>query len=274
MTIFQSIILGIVQGITEFVPISSSGHLVLTPFLLRWEMPAAEAFIFKILVQVASLLAVFAYFRTDLFNITSAFIKGIWERQPLATNEGRMGWYILLATIPAGGVGFFLQDDVESAFGSPISASLFLFITAFLLIVAEKWGKQNRTIKNFSWIDALTMGCFQILAIFPGVSRSGATITGGMVRNFDRTTAARFSFLMSIPIMLAAGALTLVDFLSMPNQAELLPSFIPGFIASAISGYLAIRWLLAFLTRYPLLIFAIYCSIFGLVNLCLALSGH
>ena len=274
MTIYQTIILGIVQGITEFLPISSSGHLVLTPFLCRWEMPPTETFIFNILVQVASLIAVFAYFRNDLVNIIRATFEGIWKKEPLATTESRLGWYIILATIPAGGMGYLLKEQVESAFGSPLSTSIFLICTALLLGLAEISGKRNRNLEDFSWIDGLTMGFFQILAIFPGISRSGATITGGMIRHLDRITAARFSFLMSIPIMLAAGTMAMVDFLKIPHLAELLPAFIPGFVASAISGYLAIRWLLAFLTRYPLFIFIIYCSIFGLFNLILVLLGH
>lgn len=274
MTLFQSILLGIIQGITEFVPVSSSGHLVLTPFLLRWEMPATENFIFNILVQVASLVAVFAYFKNDLISIIQATLKGIWIKQPLVTIEARLGWYIVLATIPAGSVGFLLKDQVEYAFGSPLSTSIFLFGTAILLMVAEKSGKRNRSLEKITWFDALTMGIFQILAIFPGISRSGATITGGMIRNLDRTTAARFSFLMSIPIMLAAGVLAMVEFFKIPHLTELLPAFIPGFVASAISGYLAIRWLLAFLARYPLFVFAIYCCVFGLINLTLVLLGH
>ncbi|MBE0408424.1 MAG: undecaprenyl-diphosphatase UppP [Anaerolineales bacterium] len=274
MTILQSIILGIIQGITEFVPISSSGHLVLTPFIFQWELPATESFIFNILVQVASLIAVFVYFKNDLINIIRATFLGIIRREPFAEIEARLGWYIIIATIPAGLVGFLLKDQVESAFGNPLSTSLFMLGTAFLLTIAEKVGRRNRGLNKFSWIDALTMGIFQILAIFPGISRSGATITGAMIRNLDRPSAARFSFLMSIPIMLAAGALTFLDFIKIPHLTDLLPSYIPGFFASAISGYLAIRWLLAFLTRYPLFSFAIYCSIFGIINLLLVFLGH
>jgi undecaprenyl-diphosphatase len=274
MTTLQSIILGIIQGITEFVPVSSSGHLVLTPFIFQWEIPANDAFIFNILVQVASLFAVFIYFKHDLVTIVKSILVGLQQKKPFATLESRLGWYIILATIPAGFAGLMLKNQVESAFNNPFSTSLFLFGTAFLLIVAEKSGKRDRGLDKFTWIDALTMGIFQVLAIFPGISRSGATITGAMIRNLDRPTAARFSFLMLIPIMLAAGALAILDFIRVPHLTELIPAYIPGFITSAISGYFAIRWLLAFLARFPLYAFAIYCCIFGLINLILTIMGH
>jgi undecaprenyl-diphosphatase len=274
MTILQSILLGIIQGITEFVPVSSSGHLVLTPFLFQWEMPATEAFVFNVLVQVASLLAVFIYFKNDLVSIIQAFFMGLIQKQPFLTIESRLGWYIILATIPAGLGGLLLKSQVENAFENPFSTSLFLLGTALLLIIAEKRGKRSRGLDKFTWIDAITMGLFQILAIFPGISRSGATITGAMIRDIDRPSAARFSFLMSIPIMLAAGSLAFLDFIKIPHLTELLPAYIPGFIASAISGYFAIRWLLAFLARSPLFVFAIYCCIFGFLNLTLTFLGH
>lgn len=259
MNIFESIILGIVQGITEFLPISSSAHLVIVPYLFKWEIPSDEAFVFNILVQVASLVGVFAFFWRDVYHILRAMLSGIIEKKPFAESDAKLGWYLILATIPAGVIGFLLKDQVEAVFDSPTITAFFLLITAAFLVVAEKVGKRSRSLKELDWKDSLTIGFFQVIAIFPGISRSGSTITGGMIRNLERPPAARFAFLMSIPIMLAAGLLGTVDLLEIPNLSSLLPVFIPGFIASAVVSFLAIGWLLRYLHKHPLYVFAIYC---------------
>jgi len=274
MTIFQSILLGIVQGLTEFLPISSSGHLVIVPHLLGWQIPAGDAFVFDVLVQVATLAAVITYFWKDIIAIIQAFISGILKKQPFGDPLAREGWFIILATIPAGVIGLALKSSVEAAFTSLTATAIFLFITAALLLVAERVGKRVRNLDNLGWMDAIWIGLFQALAIFPGVSRSGATITGGMTRDLERPASARVSFLMSIPIMLAAGLAASVDMLKVPNLSSQLPAFIPGFITAAIVGYLAIRWLLGYLTRHPLYIFSIYCTAAGLLALALSLLGR
>jgi undecaprenyl-diphosphatase len=270
MTIIQSIILGIVQGLTEFLPISSSGHLVVVPFLLGWDIPSAEAFVFDVLVQVATLIAVLAFFWKDYYVILRGMFRGLRRRRPFETQPARLGWHILLASIPAGIAGILLKDTVEIAFANPITTSIALFGTAILLVIAEIVGKRQRILSDLTWMDALIIGIFQILALFPGISRSGTTITGGMTRNFDRTSAARFSFLIAVPIMLAAGLVATLDLLAIPNLGDILPVFIPGFIAAAMVGYLAIGWLLSFLTRYSLYYFAAYCAAVGLIALLIA----
>jgi len=267
MTFTQSIILGIIQGITEFIPISSSGHLVLAPFLFGWTLIPEELFIFDILVQVATLLAVFAYFWDDISTIVQAALQGLWQKRPFEDLHARLGWYLILATIPAGIAFLLFNKTFERAFNSPLATALFLLVTAVLLIIAERVGKRERKIESITWLDALIIGVFQIIAIFPGISRSGATITGGMVRGLDRSSAARFSFLISIPVMLAGGLKAVIDLINIPNFIELLPTFFVGFIVAAIVGYFAIRWLLGYLSKRPLYVFAIYCAIFGLINL-------
>ncbi|HSO26610.1 MAG TPA: undecaprenyl-diphosphatase UppP [Anaerolineales bacterium] len=273
MSILQSILLGIVQGITEFLPISSSGHLVLVPRLLGWQLDPEAAFIFDVLVQVATLLAVFAYFWSDLVRIGRAWIAALVRGQPFADSDARLGWYLILASIPPGVIGLLLKDMVEQAFASLAATGLALWLTAGLLILAERAGKRIRTTETMTWRDALWIGFFEALAIFPGVSRSGATIAGGMTRDYERPAAARFSFLMSIPIMLAAGALAGLDLMAMPDFGSLLPTFIPGFIAAAATGYISIRWLLSYLTRRPLTIFAVYCAIAGTIAVLLSVFG-
>jgi undecaprenyl-diphosphatase len=273
MTIIQSILLGIVQGITEFVPISSSGHLVLTPFVLGWHIPPEQAWVFNVLVQLGTLVAVIIYFWRDLLDIAAAFVEGLRRRQPFATPEYRMGWYIILATIPATLVGLILKDTVEAAFDSPRASAGFLLLTAALLLVAELAGQRQNKMVDLNWKDALIIGCFQILALFPGVSRSGATITGGMLRSLDRPAAARFSFLMSIPVMLGAGLLATIDLFQIPDLQALLPALSAGFLSSVVVGYLSIHWLLRFLTRRPLYIFSAYCTGIGILLLALTFLG-
>lgn len=265
MTILQSTILGIVQGLTEFLPISSSAHLVLVPHILGWEMPTQAAFVFDVLVQVATLVAVIAYYWDEVIVIIKAVLLGLLQRKPFEDSQARLGWVILIATLPAALVGLLIKEIVESAFASPTATAGFLLVTAVILQLAE-WFSRNRKSaieKEITWKDALIIGSFQAISIFPGISRSGATITGGMVRGLTRPTAARFSFLMSIPTMLAAGALAMLDLTQLEGVGTLLPAFIPGFIASAITGYLAIRWLIRYLTQHSLDIFSIYCALLG-----------
>jgi undecaprenyl-diphosphatase len=267
MTLTQAIILGIVQGLTEFIPVSSSGHLVLTPYFLGWELDAKEKFIFDVLVQWGTLFAVFAYFRHDLVAITRAFLKGLVQGQPLGTADSRLGWYLILATIPASVVGLLGKDYVEQAFASAKMTGFFLLITAVLLIIAEKVGQRKRSVEQLTWKDSLWIGCSQILALLPGVSRSGSTIAGGMTRHLDRPAAARFSFLMSVPVMLGAGLLTIKDLLQLPELSTFLAPLVVGFFTALISGYLAIRWLIAYLSKHSLYLFAGYCTVLGLIAL-------
>jgi len=267
MTFIQAIILGIVQGLTEFIPISSSGHLVLVKHLLGWEISPDAAFVFNVIVQVATLVAVFGYFWTDIASITRLTLQDSIKKQPTAHPESRLAWLLFIATIPASLIGLAFNGTFEKVFGSPLITALFLLATAALLLAAERIGKRSRTLSEITWIDALWIGAFQILALFPGISRSGVTITGGMIRNLDRPSAARFSFLMSIPIMIAAGCFASFKFSQIHNFSDLLPIFAAGFVAAAVTGYLSIRWLLKFLSSRSLYVFAIYCAAFGIFNL-------
>jgi undecaprenyl-diphosphatase len=270
MSILQAIILGIVQGLTEFLPISSSAHLVLVPFFLGWKIPVDQEFPFDVLVQLGTLLAVIIYFRKDLWAIIVAFIQGLVRRKPFAEFDSRMGWYLILATIPASIIGLLIKDQVEAAFNSPAATGVFLFVTAFFLLLAEQVGKRSRPLETLTWVDALWVGIWQIISLFPGVSRSGSTIAGGMTRNLTRPAAARFSFLMSVPVMLAAGLLTTLDLLKVPNLSSFLPVMAIGFITAAIVGYISIRWLLSFLVSHSLRWFAVYCILIGAITLIVA----
>ncbi len=266
MNLFQAIILGIIQGLTEFLPISSSGHLVLVPFFLQWKLPIDEAFIFDVLVQVATLVGVVTYFRSDAQRILIAMLKGLREKKPWQDASSRLGWLLVLATIPAGLSGILIKPLLSQAFASPTATAFFLFLTAILLVFGEHFGQHQRQVEELTWKDALIIGCFQVLALFPGLSRSAATISGGMIRHLKRREAARFSFLMSIPIMAAAGLLETANLLRSPKLLHLLPIFIPGFFAAAIVGYLSVHWLIGYLAKNNFSIFARYCFFLGLIT--------
>ncbi len=265
MTIIQSIILGTIQGLTEFFPISSSAHLVIAPYLLGWNIPAQEGFIFDVLVQLGTLLAVIIYFRKDLVRIIRAMIEGVIRRKPFEAPESRLGWLLALATLPAILAGLLFKNLVQRAFGSPLAAGLFLAGTAVLLIIAEWLGKRLRKMDSLTWLDALLVGIFQAVALLPGISRSGATISGGMLRNFDRQTAARFSFLMMVPVMIGAGGLAVGDLVRSPSFSGQVLTLLVGFIVAAVVGYLSIRWLLSYIIKRPLYVFAVYCLLACLV---------
>lgn len=269
MTFFQSVLLGIIQGITEFLPISSSAHLVLVPALLNWNIPSDQLFPFDVLVQLGTLMAVIFYYHEDLGIIITSMFKGLIERKPFAEVEARTGWLTLLATIPAGLMGLLLKPTIELAFNSPAVTSISLFITAAFLVASEVLGKRTREIDALTWGDSLWIGAFQALSVFPGISRSGSTITGGMTRNLKRRTAGQFAFLMAVPIMLAAGLLSGFDLLKVPNLQNFLPVMTTGFLISGIVGYFAISWLINYINDHSLIPFAVYCVLLGAGSLAL-----
>ena len=262
MTLFQSILLGIIQGLTEFIPVSSTAHLLIAQKALG--IPADDAmFSFLIIVQLGTLLSLIVFYWKDLLGIAKATLDFRHS-----TPERNLGFYIIIATIPALLVGYLLKDAVEALFKTPLlEASIRLFSAAILLTLAEWLGKRARNLETMTWLDALIVGVFQIIAVFPGASRSGTTISGGMLRGFDRPSAARFAFLMSVPVMLAAGAYETLDVIQMPNLGSFLPLLAVGFIAAAIVGWFAIKWLLNYLGKNSLYVFAAYCAVVGVITL-------
>ncbi len=272
MSIFQSIIFGIVQGLTEFIPVSSTAHLLIAQTLFGITNQAfPQMFEYLVLIQLGTLLALIVFFWKDLYEIVRCVLVGLFERRPFADTKARRGWFLVLATIPAAVAGLALRHVVEALFqASALEASIRLWLTVVLLVVAEYFGKKTRRFESFTWLDALWVGVAQILSVIPGTSRSGSTIAGGMTRNFDRPSAARFAFLLSVPTMLGAGLVEGRDLLKDPHLMAVLPQFIVGFIVAAIIGYLAIRWLMSYLNRHSLYVFAGYCAVAGVVALFLA----
>jgi undecaprenyl-diphosphatase len=260
LNFFHAFILGIIQGLTEFIPVSSTAHLLITQRILN--IPADDAmFSFLVIVQLGTLVSLFAFYWKDLLAIAKATLD---FRH--ATPERNLGIYIIVAAIPALLAGYLLKDAVETLFEQPmLQASLRLFTAAVLLTLAEFLTKKNRTLASMTWLDALVVGLMQVIAVFPGASRSGTTISGGMFRGFDRTSAARFAFLVSVPVMLAAGGYEMLDVLQMPNLSAFLPLLAVGFVTAAIVGWFAIKWLIDYLSERSLYVFAIYCAVVGTI---------
>ncbi len=269
MTLFQALVLGIVQGLTEYLPVSSSAHLVLVPWVLGWEFDPGAAFAFDVLVQMGTLVAVIIFFWKDLVHMLRATLQALVHREAIQDPYVRLAVWIVLGTIPAVIAGVALKDIVEAAFGSPKATSAFLLVTAALLLAGERIGKRLRPLESATWKDAVWIGLAQALALFPGLSRSGATISAGLMRGLDRPSAARFSFLLSIPVMIGAGALTLGDLAALPAAGDYVPAVLVGFVSAAIVGYASIRWMLGFVTRHSLAAFSAYCAIVGLLGLAL-----
>jgi undecaprenyl-diphosphatase len=266
MSILQALILGIVQGLTEYIPVSSTAHLILVPWLFGWNLDIQTKFVFDILVQWGTLVGVVIYFWHDIWAIVRAMLDGLIQRRPLGTTEARLGWYVIVATIPAVIFGLVLKKYVEELYSQYLIIAVIVILAAGLMLAAERFGKRTRQADDMTAIDAGAIGLWQVLAFAPGVSRSSATISGGMLRHLQRADAARFSFLISIPALLGAGVIALKDLFSVPGLlASLALPLAVGFVSAAISGYFSIRWLLSFLQRRSLNVFTIYRLVFGII---------
>lgn len=262
MSILDAVILGAAQGLTEFLPVSSSGHILLVSNLLGISDPGMT---FNILVHFATLLAVIIFFWKDILLILKSTILSIVlyvkDRDTSLDDNARFGWFIILATIPTGLIGIFFKDFFESFFSAGWHVGFFLLITGALLVIANKYNKGTKSIKEFTWLDSVFVGVAQGLAIFPGISRSGATISMSLLRDLDTTTAAKFSFILSIPAILGAMILDIGDISALAFSAP----YISGVISSFCFGLLAIKVFIEMLKRKKLLIFSYYCFFIGLI---------
>jgi undecaprenyl-diphosphatase len=260
MTPLQAAVLGIIQGLSEFLPISSSAHLTLAPWLFGWEDPGLA---FDVALHFGTLIAVLWYFRLEwLALIKAAF--GILTSGRIETPEKRRVVYLIIATIPGAIGGFLLQSRAESAFRSPQLIAVALIVMGIVLWLVDKSVDQRRILGEMRWIDGLLIGLSQVIALIPGVSRSGSTITTGRGLRFDRESAAEFSFLMSMPIIAAAV------FLEGPKalqQGGITNELISGVVASAVSGWLAISILMRYVSRHSYGIFAFYRVALGIAVL-------
>lgn len=290
MNLLQAIILGIVQGLTEFIPISSTAHLV---FASRWtdiyDGNAQQVTATMAVIQLGTLAAVFVYFAADIWGISSAFVRDHWAlltrkrgmrfsgtdgvRPIWLSSESWLGWLIIIGSIPIGTVGLIFKDFIEGEGTKNLWViATMLIVVALLLMLAEKVGSQRKDIRHLGILDALTVGFAQVLALMPGASRSGSTIMGGLFAGQKRETAARFSFLMSIPAITASGLLELREAIHILPEDSFTP-LIVGTIVAAIVGYLSIWFLISFLKKNSTMIFILYRLVLGATILVLLWQG-
>ena len=267
MNTFQALVLGILQGLGEFLPISSSAHLALAPWLFGWKDPGLA---FDVALHFGTLLAVLWYFRHEWVALIVAALRIVRQRR-LDTDEDRRVVYLIVATIPGAIAGKLLEEKAETAFRNPVLIAVALMLMGVVLWAVDARARQDRELGTMRWQDALLIGLAQMFAIIPGVSRSGSTMTAGRALRFSRESAAVFSFLMSMPIIAAAATLKLPEAI---HQYGITTPFVVGVVSSAISGWLAIAVLLRFVTRHSFGVFAVYRLVVGAaVLLIVALRG-
>lgn len=251
MTIFQAVVYGIVQGVGEFLPISSSAHLIVVPWLFGWKDPGIE---FDVALHLGTLIAVILFFWKDWIKLT---VNGLSKPK---TTDGRLFWFLVLATIPGAIIGKLLEEQAESVFRTPALIGLMLIIMGIILYICDKVGRKSDKLENIGLKRSFMIGLSQALAIIPGVSRSGITMATGLFLGLERESAARFSFLLSTPIILGAGLLKIKDIIH-PTIA--MAPFITGIVVSAVAGILSIKFLLDYLKNRGFGIFVWYRAILG-----------
>jgi undecaprenyl-diphosphatase len=264
----EAIILGLVQGLTEFLPISSTAHLRIIPALFGGEDPGAG---FSAVIQLGTVAAVLVYFRRDILRIVVSWIRELRVPFRQKSHEARLGWFIILGTIPISVVGLLLKDQIESSARSLLLVGCALIAFSFVMLAADRLGRRRRKLTEMTLLDGLVVGIAQALALIPGISRSGATISAGLLRNFDRTAAARYSFLLSIPAVVLSGLFELPE-IGGGSGASVGATVIAG-LAAFVAGYAAIAWLLRYLARHSLDVFIVYRILLGTLVVVLAATG-
>ncbi|MFC1662864.1 undecaprenyl-diphosphatase UppP [Patescibacteria group bacterium] len=262
MNIIEAIIFGVVQGITEFVPVSSSGHLVVLHEL--FSVNGETSLSFDVSLHIGTLFALLVYFRKDLLNILRSFVNGNRENKDYPKY---LAWLLLLGTIPATLIGFFYEEVIDSAFRTVSPVAVMLIIIGLLMLGIEKWAKGQRQLTDIKWLDSIIIGLAQAIALIPGTSRSGITIIAGMGLSLSRATAARFSFLLALPVIFGAGLKKFVDLSALNLNSEDISVWMIGIATAFIFGWIAIAWLLKYLTNHKLYLFAWYRIILGIILL-------
>ena len=268
MSAIEAIVLGIVQGLTEFLPISSTGHLRIVPAFFGWEDPGAS---FTAVTQLGTMAAVVLYFRKDLWQIATAFLAGLRDPARRSNHDYKMGWYIVLGTVPIAIFGFAFQDQIKSGARDLYITGTALIVFGLLMLAADRLALQKREVEDVDRNDAVAVGFAQALALVPGVSRSGATISAGLLMGLTRTAAARYSFLLSVPAVVLSGVFELRD-IGEGGGAGWAPTALATLLAF-VAGYASIAFLLKFLVNHGLGIFVAYRLVLGTVVLALVSTG-
>ncbi|HYI00216.1 undecaprenyl-diphosphate phosphatase [Hyalangium sp.] len=260
MSLIEAIVLGLVQGLTEFLPISSTAHLRIVPELFGWKDPGAA---YSAVIQLGTVAAVLIYFRSDLVKLTAAFFQGLLRREPFATLESRLAWFVLVGTLPIGVCGLAFKKYIESSLRSLYIISASLIILAIILFIVERMASHQRTLADMRWRDGLIIGAWQAVALIPGSSRSGTTLTGALSLGLRREDAARYSFLLSIPATTLAGVFELKHLLEADSRPSTL-ALVTGTLVAFGSGWAAIAWLLRYLRTRSTMVFVVYRVVLGL----------
>ncbi|MFF0175098.1 MULTISPECIES: undecaprenyl-diphosphate phosphatase [Micromonospora] len=273
MTWVEAIVLGIVQGLTEFLPVSSSGHLRITSAIF-FDRDAGASF--TAVTQLGTEAAVLIYFAKDIWRITRTWLVGIRDKSVRSSLDYRMGWYVIVGSIPIGLFGFLFKDQIKTVGRNLWVVATTLIVFAFVLAFAEYWGRQTRTLENFRMKDGVVMGFAQAMALIPGVSRSGGTLTAGLLLNLTREAAARYSFLLAIPAVVMSGVFSLGDVFEPSAPGTSAPSVAQMIVATVLAfgiGYAAIAWLLRYVAHHTLYVFVLYRVALGTLVLALLLTG-
>ena len=271
MSVFEAIVLGITQGLTEFLPISSTAHLRIVPAFAGWEDPGAA---FTAIVQLGTMLAVLLYFREDLLQIARAWLRSLRDRSVRRTLDARLGWYILLGTIPIGIFGLIFKDQIENGARDLYLISIALIVFGLVLLAAEEVGTKDRPIEDLNRSDGIFIGLWQALALIPGVSRSGSTISAGLFRGLDRPSAARYSFLLSVPAVVLSGLFELKSVIDGSEHTDVgAGSLIIATAFAFVVGYWSIAFLLRWVGHHSMIVFVVYRVALGLLVLVLTASG-
>jgi undecaprenyl-diphosphatase len=265
---FHAIVEGIVQGLTEFLPISSTAHLRIVPAFFGWPDPGAA---FTAVIQLGTMAAVLLYFRHDLWRIARSWLRSLRDPAARGDLDARMGWYIILGTIPIASFGFVFRDQIETGARNLYLIGSALIALGLVLYAADEVGRRTRTLEQINRDDGVTIGFAQALALIPGVSRSGATISAGLFRGFDRPSAARYSFLLSVPAVVLSGLFELRK-VGGPHQPDVGAVIIATLVAFVV-GYASIAFLLRYLVRHTMLLFVVYRVVLGIVVIGLTAGG-
>jgi len=283
MELFAAAVLGVIQGLTEFLPVSSSAHLILVPWLLGWR---PEGIAFDVSLHVGTAVAILAYFWKDWLELARESVTGILSGSPLGNRKRMLMWFVAAGTLPAVIVGLLFEQEIEETLRSPLVTVVTLTVFGMFLYLCERRSRLARSLDQFSWGDALWIGLSQALALIPGVSRSGITMSTALLRNADRASAARFSFLLATPVIVGAGVLETWRLLEIVRTPAALSAGIPaqddiswavlaiGILFAAVTGFFCIRFFLRYLQTRTFVPFVVYRFVLAAVVLAFYLRDH
>lgn len=273
MNVVQAVVLGVVEGVTEFLPVSSTGHLTLVEALMGLPVDDAGVTAFTAVIQVGAIAAVLLFFRADVLRLARAWLRGLVDRDARADPDHRLAWYVVVGSIPVGVVGFLGRDLVAGPLRSLWVVAGALIAWSAVMLVAERRGAQRRGEGQLTLRDAVVVGLVQCVALVPGVSRSGATISAGLLRGLDRVSATRLSFFLSIPALTAAGAYEAVGSAGAISGSVGWGATVVATLVSLVVAYGCIAWLLRFVGRHPVTVFVGYRVVLGVVVAGLLAAG-